>query len=51
MQMAGAPHRPSRNGLAEGVAEVAERLGAMDLPPQAHAEIARLRELVRESGG
>jgi hypothetical protein len=51
LQGARVPQRSSRNGLADGVAEVAERLGAMDLPPQAHAEIARLRELVREEAG
>jgi hypothetical protein len=45
----GAP--PStRNGLAQGVAEVADRLGAMNLPPDARAEVARLRELVRHAG-
>jgi hypothetical protein len=43
-------NRALRNGLAAGVGEVAERLGAMDLPPQARAEVARLRELVREAG-
>jgi hypothetical protein len=51
LQGARVPQRSSRNGLADGVAEVAERLGAMDLPPQAHAEIARLRELVRDEAG
>ena len=41
------PASVSRRGeLADGVAEVADRLGAMELPPQAHAEVARLRELV-----
>jgi hypothetical protein len=51
LQGVGEPRRRSRNGLADGVADVADRLGAMDLPPQARAEIARLRELVREAGG
>jgi hypothetical protein len=37
------------NELADGVAAVADRLGAMELPPQARAEVARLRELVAVS--
>jgi hypothetical protein len=51
LQGVGEPRRRSRNGLADGVTAVADRLGAMDLPPQARAEIARLRELVREADG
>jgi hypothetical protein len=43
--------RPRRaGGLAGEVAEVAERLDAMDLPPRARAEIARLRDLARNAG-
>jgi hypothetical protein len=41
--------RSMRNGLAQEVAQVAERLGAMNLPPEARAEVARLRELVRDA--
>jgi hypothetical protein len=42
---------PSRaGGLAVEVAEVAARLDAMDLPPRAQAEVARLRELARSAG-
>ncbi|MDX6656720.1 MAG: hypothetical protein QOH62_1513 [Solirubrobacteraceae bacterium] len=44
----GAP-RSTRNRLEQGVAEVADRLGAMNLPPDARAEVARLRELVRDA--
>jgi hypothetical protein len=44
----GAP-RSTGNGLAQGVAEVADRLGEMNLPPDARAEVARLRELVRDA--
>jgi hypothetical protein len=46
----GAPARRSPNRLAEGVSEEVERLGGMDLPPQARTEVARLHELVREAG-
>lgn len=44
----GTPRRAG--GLAVEVAEVAARLDAMDLPPRAQAEIARLRELARNAG-
>jgi hypothetical protein len=44
----GTPQRAS--GLAGEVAEVAARLEAMDLPPRARAEVARLRELARNAG-
>lgn len=37
-------------GLAGEVAEVAARLEAMDLPPRARAEVARLRRLARDAG-
>lgn len=44
----GTPRRAG--GLAVEVAEVAARLDAMDLPPRAQAEVARLRELARNAG-
>jgi hypothetical protein len=44
----GAP-RSARNGMAQAVAEVADRLGEMNLSPDARAEVARLRELVRDA--
>ena len=42
--------RPPAGGLAAEVAEVAERLAGMELPPQARAEVARLRDLARDAG-
>ena len=48
---AGLPGRPRPAGaLAVEVAEAAERLAGMDLPPQARAEVARLRDLARDAG-
>jgi hypothetical protein len=41
---------PRPGGLAAEVAAAAERLAAMDLPPPARAEVARLRELARDAG-
>ena len=48
----GAPEwpRPPAAALATEVAEVADRLAGMELPPQAYAEVARLRELARDAG-
>jgi hypothetical protein len=40
----------TRDRLAVEVAETADRLSAMELPPQARAEVARLRELARRAG-
>jgi hypothetical protein len=45
------PDWPGAPGaLAVEVAEAAERLSAMELPPQARAEVARLRDLARDAG-
>lgn len=44
----GTPRRA--RGFAGEVAEVAARLEAMDLPPRARAEVARLRDLARNAG-
>ena len=44
------PLPTGRSRLAGEVAEVADRLEAMELPPAARAEIARLRRLARDAG-
>jgi hypothetical protein len=47
----GAPPRHRAAGsLADEIAEVAERLARMPLPPEARAEVARLRALARGTG-
>jgi hypothetical protein len=47
----GAPPRPrAGRSLAEEVAQAAERLAGMPLPPEARAEVARLRALARDAG-
>ena len=47
---AATPLPTGRSRLAGEVAEVADRLEAMELPPAARAEIARLRRLARDAG-
>jgi hypothetical protein len=44
-----APRRPAAPLLADEVAQVAERLAGMPLPPEARAEVARLRALARDA--
>ena len=44
----GTPRRAG--GFAGEVAEIVERLEAMDLPPRARAEVDRLRQLARNAG-
>lgn len=41
------PRAGVRASVAEEIAEVAERLAGMPLPPEARAEVARLRALAR----
>jgi hypothetical protein len=43
------PLRPAAPLLADEVAQVAERLAGMPLPPEARAEVARLRALARDA--
>jgi len=47
---AATPFPADRNRLAREVADAADRLDAMELPPAARAEVVRLRELARDAG-